>query len=454
MGTSCMTLSIRNTVVLILTLISGEVFCQEMGQREADRGFGQEIIQRERTGNQIIFFELHYILTDSALHKVEALYRVRRDFFTFLRNVQENKETFKANADASVEILDSAGNSVTRQIKEIELESESNAAQELKREYLQGTMSFHLPSGKYTVLFTIEDKESKRVMPDVRRPLEIPLPKKDNYSPLIPIMAEQQNDNGFHSFNINGDVEFSKNFGFLFVSPIDKFTTASYSVKRLSSDDEGQITVIDTVVQCKIFPSSSLSTIEKEGEIYFVVEPAPRSIVYYIPVNGITLKQGRYEIDVTFADSVKTTGFFAARWLDMPAVLNNLDLSIYPMQHILTKDDYSELNSGSRSSRIEKFEKFWKKKDPTPETAYNEVMAEFYRRVDYSIGAFRTLKETNGSLTDRGKIYILYGKPTSIERSLEPGRSPREVWKYGNVQKTFVFEDRSKQGNYKLAESK
>ena len=454
MGTSFMILSIRNTVVLVFTLVSGVLFCQEMGRREEGRGFGQEMIQRERTGNQIVFFEVHYILTDSTVHKVEALYRVRHDFFTFVRKVQENKEIFTANTEASVEILDSAGGSVTRQIKEMELESETNAVQELRKSYLQGKMSFHLPSGKYTVLFNIEDKESKRVMPDVRRPLEIPFPKKNNYSPLIPVMSAQQNDNSYRSFNLNGDVEFSKNFGFLFVSPIDEFTKATYSVKRLSPDEEEQITVIDTVVQCKAYPSSSLSTMEKNGELYFVIEPAPHSVVYYIPVDGITLKQGRYKIDVTFTDSVKATANFAARWLDMPAVLNNLDYAIYPLQHILTKDDYSELNSGSRSSRIEKFEKFWKKKDPTPETAYNEVMAEFYRRVDYSITAFRTLKETNGSLTDRGKIYILYGKPTFIERSLEPGRSPREVWKYENVKKTFVFEDRSKQGNYRLAESK
>ena len=448
-----MTSNIRRFIAIAFVLSSGLLPGQEMGQREGT-GFGPGMVQRERTGGEVVFFEIHYILTESDSHNVEALYRVRHDFFTFLRTVQENKELFGANAEAAVEILDSTGNSVARQIKGMELKSETNSIQDLRKKYSQGKMSFHLPAGRYTVLFNIEDKESKRILPDVSRPLIIPSPKKNNYSPLIPVMADRQTDSSFQSFNLNGDVEFSKDFGFLFVSPVDGLTKAKYSVKRVSADDEERITVIDTTVECKVHPSSSLTTIEANGEVNFVTQPAPQSIVYYIPVAGIHLKQGRYEIEVTLTDSIRIKTMFAARWLDMPFSLNDLDLAIYPLQHILTKDDYSDLNSGSRSNRVEHFENFWKKKDPTPETAYNEVMTEFYRRVDYTITTYRTLRETNGSLTDRGKIYILYGKPTSIERSLDPGRSPKEIWKYENLKKTFVFEDRSKQGNYRLAESK
>ena len=77
-------------------------------------------------------------------------------------------------------------------------------------------------------------------------------------------------------------------------------------------------------------------------------------------------------------------------------------------------------------------------------------MTEYFRRVDYAFSNFRTLKEENGVLTDRGRIYILYGKPTSIERSLAPGGPPRELWTYASLNKEFIFEDPSRQGNYKL----
>jgi len=81
------------------------------------------------------------------------------------------------------------------------------------------------------------------------------------------------------------------------------------------------------------------------------------------------------------------------------------------------------------------------------------MMAEYFRRVDYAFTSFRTLKEENGVLTDRGKIYILFGKPTAIERSLAPGGPPRELWKYSSLNKEFMFEDPSRQGNYKLIAS-
>jgi GWxTD domain-containing protein len=138
----------------------------------------------------------------------------------------------------------------------------------------------------------------------------------------------------------------------------------------------------------------------------------------------------------------------------MPLSLTDLDIATLPLQYITTEDEYSALREGGRSSRIEKFDEFWSKKDPTPETAYNEMMAEFYKRVDIATAAYRTLKEQNGALTDRGKIFILYGKPTTTDRMLKPGDVPREIWKYSFLKKMFVFEDPSRQGNYKLTESK
>ncbi|HAP35347.1 MAG TPA: hypothetical protein DCQ28_05175 [Bacteroidetes bacterium] len=138
----------------------------------------------------------------------------------------------------------------------------------------------------------------------------------------------------------------------------------------------------------------------------------------------------------------------------MPVSLYDLDLATEPLQFILTKDVYSELRRGGRETRIRKFDEFWKKKDTTPFTAYNEVMHEFYRRVDFSFTAFRTMREMNGAITDRGRIYILFGKPTSTERTLSPGGSPKEIWNYNSINKIFTFEDPSKQGNYKLAENK
>ena len=93
---------------------------------------------------------------------------------------------------------------------------------------------------------------------------------------------------------------------------------------------------------------------------------------------------------------------------------------------------------------------FWKKKDSTPETAYNEVMVEYYRRVDHATRFFGTLRDPDGFKSDRGRIYILYGPPTNTERTLSPSSGYQEEWTYANAGKRFIFADESKSGNYVL----
>jgi hypothetical protein len=52
-------------------------------------------------------------------------------------------------------------------------------------------------------------------------------------------------------------------------------------------------------------------------------------------------------------------------------------------------------------------------------------------------------------VTDRGKVYILYGPPSTIERKLVE-KSSIEIWKYIELKKEFTFESIST-GVYKLS---
>lgn len=414
----------------------------------------QEPLVRERTGSETILFETHYILSEADSHAVVVSYRIRNNFFVFTRSLTSLSEEYHANADAITEILDSTGNSIARKIENITLSAETNVSTELRKQYRQGLMKFQLPAGKYNVLFRIEDKESRRTSPDITRLLIIPSFKNLRHSSLIPVEAEGNGSHEYKLFNLGGDIVFSKDFGFLFASKKSDIQTIRYSVTRTFGEEYSEHQkVIDTTVQCFSLHSSALDFLYENNAVTASVQQNGDSEIYFFPVRGSQLPQGRYEIVVTFSDTT-AKAIFATRWLDMPMTLNDLDIATYPLQYLLTEDDYSALRRGTRETRIQKFEEFWKKKDPTPATAMNEMMAEFYRRVDYTITAFRTLKEPNGSLTDRGRIYILFGKPTSTERSLYPNSTSKEVWKYQNLKKTFVFEDQSKQGNYKLAESK
>ena len=116
----------------------------------------------------------------------------------------------------------------------------------------------------------------------------------------------------------------------------------------------------------------------------------------------------------------------------------------------MTDKEFDEVNEGSDCEIKKKLYEFWKKHDPTPYTAYNEAMTEYYNRVDYAFFNFQTTLRNDGALTDRGKIYILYGKPDSMDRNLTEN-STFEIWKYTKLNKKIKFQTQST-GDFKLIE--
>lgn len=411
-------------------------------------GTSQEPVVREQTAGNPVSFEHQIIRADSVFHVIIP-FRLRYDFFVFVRQTASSSAAFTAQGEVSVELIDSTGTSVARRIEQIHLTASGNTPSELRKQYRQDFISFSVPRGRYTIVFTIDDKESKRRFSDTKKIMTLPA-QAGAISGLIP--AIRSRDQKFTLFNLGGDVLFSQNFGFLFITP-RTYTSAVYTLKKIIPDeDESETVAADVTIPIITYDRSSLLALTTAGGIELSLQETSGSNLHYVSIDGSQLRQGRYELVLTLPDSVTLTTSFGARWLDMPLSLSDLDLAIEPLQFITTKSDYSDLRRGSRDSRINKFEEFWKKKDPTPATAYNEVMHEFYRRVDVAVTAFRTLKEMNGAVTDRGKIYILYGSPTSTERLLAPDGAPKEVWKYNSLNKVFTFEDPSKQGNYKLTE--
>ncbi len=101
------------------------------------------------------------------------------------------------------------------------------------------------------------------------------------------------------------------------------------------------------------------------------------------------------------------------------------------------------------SERKKFVEDFWKRRDPDPDTEENEYKVEYYKRIEQANKLFRG-EGRPGWLTDRGRIYILFGPPT--ERHTFPMESRgycREVWYYGSFPVIFVDENCS--GNYILS---
>jgi len=137
----------------------------------------------------------------------------------------------------------------------------------------------------------------------------------------------------------------------------------------------------------------------------------------------------------------------------MPRSLARFDLAVDALRYIASEEDIDDMVGFLADGGKERFNEFWRMKDPDTSTAYNEVLEEYYRRVDESIVRFSTRGELDGYKSDRGRIFIVYGTPTSMDRIFRPESGPREVWWYEGIRKRFIFTDPSRTGEYGLSQT-
>lgn len=138
-------------------------------------------------------------------------------------------------------------------------------------------------------------------------------------------------------------------------------------------------------------------------------------------------------------------------WIAKPISLMDPELAIKLLEIIEPKEVVSDILSKDGSDSNNLFE-YWNSKDPTHETKYNELMNEFYTRVDYCEKNFRTISGNGGAKSDRGKIYIKYGAPDSISRDNNSDDKVVESWFYKNSNRKFVFIDREGTGKFQLTD--
>ncbi len=106
---------------------------------------------------------------------------------------------------------------------------------------------------------------------------------------------------------------------------------------------------------------------------------------------------------------------------------------------ILTQSERDAWKKLDTDDEREKFiEDVWRSRDTDPDTEENEFKEQFYERVAYANEHFSSGKP--GRLTDRGRIYIKFGKPDSIESHPAGGSYEREPWEGGGSTTTYPFE--------------
>jgi len=81
---------------------------------------------------------------------------------------------------------------------------------------------------------------------------------------------------------------------------------------------------------------------------------------------------------------------------------------------------------------------FWRRRDPDPDTDENEFKEEYYERIAYANEHFAS--GIPGWKTDRGRIWIMYGKPHERETHPMGGSYERPSYEGGGNTSTYPFE--------------
>jgi GWxTD domain-containing protein len=106
---------------------------------------------------------------------------------------------------------------------------------------------------------------------------------------------------------------------------------------------------------------------------------------------------------------------------------------------IITDEERKTFQALKTDDEREQFiEQFWLRRDPDPDTDVNEYREEYYQRIAYANEHFTS--GIPGWKTDRGRIYIMFGKADQIESHPSGGSYDRPAWEGGGTTSTYPFE--------------
>jgi len=109
------------------------------------------------------------------------------------------------------------------------------------------------------------------------------------------------------------------------------------------------------------------------------------------------------------------------------------------VSYIITDEERKAFKTLKTDEERDQFiEQFWLRRDPDPDTPENEYKEEYYQRIQYANEKFSS--GIPGWRTDRGRIYVKFGKPDEIESHPSGGSYDRPSYEGGGSTTTYPFE--------------
>lgn len=407
--------------LFLILLVSGG--SAQFKQKAANSGIGVPFFEAElfRTftldgkGNHIILYS-------------EILY----DDLTFVKATDGN---YLARIELVIAVFDSIEKQVYSKSYTEKIIEENFDLTNSREKKIILTDNFDLPRGEYEVKLQTNDLTTNKT---VNRKIKLNLTDIANKSLVfsdILLLEEIEMDSSGNITNIEPRIQnnFPGRIGFFYIY-FDIYS------KELPKDVEIHYQFI---------------TRDDEVELDSVVVGHLKKQVtgFYLKIHKNKLQKNRYNIvlnigkDDNKIERKKQISFY---WITAPSTSDDIHLALRQMRYITNEDSLDKYLEADLEDQIKYFKRFWARRDPNPDTEVNELMEEYFKRVNYANREFSTFKD-NGWLTDRGRIMIKFGFPDDIENHpFELSSNPYVIWRYYTLRKIFVFLDRTGFGDYQL----
>jgi GWxTD domain-containing protein len=377
--------------------------------------------------------------------------------------VKNSEGKFSTDLTFTTEILQ-RNTAVTRSIRRKIVTVNTHEETLNRTEFVETVFILPLKKGDYEVAVEVTNNDLQKSLRMERQSLKLsaePAAAKQGgikASQLLFINRPNiTNDSiNIEPLGVSGNGVFGRDYLAMLYFQLNSDSLREVSYQLFEKQDQREI----LTTSGKLSPNNliSISALrESKGETQLIAERGKKAtgeLLAFIDFNAKAIANARYVLKATAVSEkggvVEVKKEFDNAWINMPYPLYDIELAVRLMEGIMiTSDEVGKLLDGNPAEQRRKFLAFWKAQDPTPDTEFNEALEEYFRRVDYTFFNFYTNREY-GWRTDRGRVYIRYGKPTDISREFPANRPTREIWIYKNLNKRFVFSDITNTGNYEL----
>lgn len=414
---------------LIALIIAGMFVSATLKPTEVKAQLEEKTIRSE--SKQLFFVDpMVFYSKEKSRARLDVYMEIPLENLQFKKNY--NSKKYDANVSYTVAIKNFAG-------EVVENESMTDYVTTTKEEQkgLEGSAKYivreyYLNPGKYDMEVTLVDMNTKKEL-TLRNKIDVVdfINERISFSNIM-LISNMATENGKRVITplVNGNVDNLKEFYVFFevYNAKSEDIVNSYSFQILDKNEN----------------------VVERGNFTYTLSPGITKCFEKIKAGNLVYGDYVFDVKDNATGELLAEKKFVNKMSGFPTNAKDLDLMIDQLIYIANDEQLSKVESARTSEeKQKKFIEFWKSKDPSPNTSKNELMIDYYKRIQ--MANERYSHYIDGWKTDMGMVFIIFGEPNTIERyPFQENTKPYEVWYYYSANKEFIFIDETGFGDYRL----